>query len=260
MNIGFLVPSTSNKQEWNKIEDCFLYKYFLKSLYDTLSNKFNYTIYLGIDYDDVFYSKEIMDEIKKTIEDKNREKKLNIKLKEIRIIDIEKGHVTEIWNKLFIEAYRDKMRYFFQCGDDIYFDSKLNKGKKMYWLDRCIEILEKNRGIGIASPICFPNDKILTQTLVSRRHMEIFKFYFPKQIKNWYCDNWINSIYKNHIYVLKDYIIENRGGKPRYNYIHQPPENLNNLTKLGRKYLKQYLIKKGLEKKVSNNNVRKMIF
>ena len=72
MNIGFLVPSTSNKQEWNKIEDCFLYKYFLKSLYDTLSNKFNYTIYLGIDYDDVFYSKEIMDEIKKTIENKKK--------------------------------------------------------------------------------------------------------------------------------------------------------------------------------------------
>ena len=65
---------------------------------------------------------------------------------------------------------------------------------------------------------------------------------------------------KQCLYVLKDYIIENRGGKPRYNYIHQPPENLNNLTKLGRKYLKQYLIKKGLEKKVSNNNVRKMIF
>ena len=86
--------------------------------------------------------------------------------------------MTEIWNRLFKIAYEEGNDYFYQCGDDIYFNSKYNK-RQLKWLDICIDKLKKNNNIGVTSPICWPNNKILTQTLVSRKHMEIFGFYFP---------------------------------------------------------------------------------
>ena len=81
--------------------------------------------------------------------------------------------------------------------------------------------------------------------------MEIFGFYFPKEIKNWWCDNWINAVYaSNHLYILKAYIIENRGGDPRYIYNEKKPENFDHLLNLGKKFLKNYLEKNKKLKKI----------
>ena len=58
---------------------------------------------------------------------------------------------------------------------------------------------------------------LLTQTFVSRKHMEIFGWYFPEEIINWYCDNWINAVYKpDHYFPLVEYHCGNEGGKERY--------------------------------------------
>ena len=54
--------------------------------------------------------------------------------------------------------------------------------------------LEENNNIGLTGPIN-NNSSILTQAFVSRRHMLIFGWFFPEEIKNWYCDDWYNIIY-----------------------------------------------------------------
>ena len=54
--IGILIPSTTNKRDWKKIEDTSLYNVFLKSFLITYSNEYNYTLYLTIDPDDKLYS------------------------------------------------------------------------------------------------------------------------------------------------------------------------------------------------------------
>ena len=48
--------------------------------------------------------------------------------------------------------------------------------------------------------------------------MDIFGFYFPEEIKNWYCDDWITYVYlsKNKFWKIKKRIL-NKGGSPRYN-------------------------------------------
>jgi len=246
MKVAFLVPTTSHNRDWKTIEESYLYKYFLQSLTlsKTTPSKDEYTIYLGVDHDDKLFNKEKLKEKLKELF-----KKEGLILKTIYLSGIEKGHVTEIWNRLFKIAYEDGNEYFFQCGDDIYFNSKYNK-RQLKWLDICIDKLKSNNNIGVTSPVCWPNNKILTQTLVSRKHMEIFGFYFPKQIKNWWCDNWINAVYApNHLYILKEYIIENRGGDPRYE--PKKPENFNYLMNLGKKNLKNYLEREKIFKKNS---------
>ena len=76
-----------------------------------------------------------------------------------------------MWNYLFEKALEDNNEYFYQCGDDIWFENK-------DWIKECIEKMKKQNNIGICGPVNPPNYRILTQTLVSRKHYEIFKCYF----------------------------------------------------------------------------------
>lgn len=123
--------------------------------------------------------------------------------------DVKKGHLTKMWNILFQQAYDDKCDYFFQCGDDMIFATK-------FWVNDCIEILKKHNGFGLAGPIN-NNSRILTQAFVSRRHMEIFGWFFPEEIMNWCCDDWYNFVYTPELlFPLKSHFCDNRGGPPRY--------------------------------------------
>ena len=109
--------------------------------------------------------------------------------------------------------------------------------------------MKKQKNIGICGPINPPNYRILTQTFVSRKHYEIFKCYFPVQIKNWWCDDWINYVYyPDYVYKLKDLTAANKGGEPRY----KRPDSKENflfrklclkLVMSGKKRLNEYISK-----------------
>ena len=47
--------------------------------------------------------------------------------------------------------------------------------------------------------------------------MDNFGFYFPEEIKNWFCDDWITYVYisKKKYWPIKKRIF-NKGGDPRY--------------------------------------------
>ena len=123
--------------------------------------------------------------------------------------EIPKGHHTIKWNVLFKKAYDDNYDYFYQCGDDIVFKTK-------GWINDSISMLRSKNNIGLTGPIN-NNNRILTQSFVSRKHMEIFGWYFPKEIKNWCCDDWYNMVYSpNYLYPLRNHYAGNNGGEPRY--------------------------------------------
>ena len=216
--IGVLIPSTTKGLNCRDYRDTHFYKIFFKSFYNTISKKHKYIIYLVVDDDDEIYQKK-----------ENREKLLHmcslvscIELKFISSAGIEKGWVTKMWNRAFKQAYNDGCDYFYQCGDDIEF-------LDINWDDISIEALKKRNNVGVTGPYDYgrelsKNKKFLmTQSFVSRKHMEFFGFYFPPEIKNWYCDDWITYVYhqKNLCFPIRKRII-NKGGDPRYT-----PEGLN---------------------------------
>jgi hypothetical protein len=125
-----------------------------------------------------------------------------------------------MWNVLFKNAYDDGCDYFYQCGDDIVFHTK-------GWINDCINILKIHNDIGLAGPIN-NNHLILTQAFVSRKHMEIFGWFFPEEIINWGCDDWYNHVYKpNMFYPLSTHFCSNNGGAPRYTINNDPIYVLN---------------------------------
>jgi len=219
MKIGIIIPSTSNGRDWEDIKESYLFKHTIRTFLLTYDKEHNYTFYIGIDKNDKIYDKiESINYIKQFIS-----LITNVEIDFIYMDNIPKGHLTKMWNKLFDVAYTNKCDYFFQCGDDIEF---LTNG----WVNTCINKSVENDNIGVTGPIDINNTKLLTQSFVSRKHMELFGYYFPPEIINWYCDDWINQIYIriHKFYPLSMYKCNNVGGNPRYNINNTTNNDLKN--------------------------------
>ena len=248
IKIAFLLPMTSNNREWEKVEDSYFNKIFIRSLIGTTNLKYIYKIYLVIDRDDKLF---FNDDFKKFEILNNL---FNISIIKIINKNVSKGHLTKLWNMAFKIAYSDGCDYFYQCGDDIQF---INPN----WVDKSIKILNSNNNIGLTGPLDLRRFKynsdhrpggerfIQTQSFVSRRHMDIFGYYFPEEIRNWYCDDWITKIYyPDNFYQLKTFII-NKGGEPRYKVngtldMNDPVrKKCNELIIKGKEKIKRYLSK-----------------
>lgn len=203
--IGLLIPCTSKNRDWKHIKESYLYNLTLKTFLLTRNDEHKYTFYIGIDRGDpVFDNLEHQEEILNFMIAFS-----NIDFNFIYMDDVKKGHLTKMWNILFRRAYDDKCDYFFQCGDDMNFTTK-------NWVNDCILVLKKHQGFGLAGPIN-NNPRILTQAFVSRRHMEIFGWFFPEEILNWCCDDWYNMVYSPELlFPLKKHFCNNQGGTPRY--------------------------------------------
>jgi len=212
MKIALLIPSTSKGRDWTNVKDTYLFNYTIKTFGITYDKEHEYTFYIGIDREDRVYDrKDVQQYLQKFVGVIK-----NTQIEFIYMDGIAKGHLTVMWNRLFDKAYSDGNDYFFQCGDDISFETN-------GWVNACIAELENSRGVGMAGPMN-NNALILTQSFVSRRHMELFGKYFPDEIINWCCDDWINDVYKRIglYYPLQSHVCVNLGGQPRYNINNDP--------------------------------------
>lgn len=209
LKIAMLIITTSNKRDkWTNIKESYLYIMTLKTFLLTYDKEHKYKFYIGIDAND-----RIFDNIKEQEEITRFTKAFPSIEFEFIVYDnnkVPKGHCTIMWNILFKKAYDEDYDYFYQCGDDIVFKTK-------GWINDSIIMLQTHNNIGLTGPIN-NNNRILTQSFVSRKHMEIFGWYFPEEIKNWCCDDWYNMVYSpGYLYPLKNHYAENNGGQPRYN-------------------------------------------
>lgn len=221
MKIAILIPSTSRGRDWTSIKQSYFYNCFLKSLLLTCDSGHEYYVYVVTDDDDTIYSN---DTEKKELQ-RFSKVFLHLHIVFLSSKNIPKGWVTHMWNRAFQKAYDDGCDYFFQCGDDIILQTH-------GWVNRSIKALQENNNIGLTGPldidrwISGPFSRpggarfIQTQSFVSRKHMEIFGFYFPPQIKNWYCDDWMTHVYyPKFFYQIDKCFVRNSGGPPRYKIV-----------------------------------------
>ena len=218
LKIAMLILATSkNRDAWVNIKDSYLYKMTLKSFLLTLDKEHEYIFYVGIDKDDRIFDKKYEQD---NITNFSKVFK-NVEFVFITMEEIPKGYVTLMWNKLFEDAYKRDCNYFYQCGDDMEFKTK-------GWINDCIKVLKANNDIGLAGPIN-NNNRILTQAFVSRKHMDIFGWFFPKEIKNWCCDDFYCKLYHpKYLYPLQNHFAVNMGGQPRYDINNNPRFSGNN--------------------------------
>ena len=254
MKIGLLIPTTSNGRAWKIYQETYLYNFTIKTLLLSLTEsekQHEYIFYIGIDRGDKVYDSE------ETKNGFNQLKKVftHIDFQYLYMDNIAKGHLTVMWNRLYKKALDDECEYFYQCGDDIDFKTK-------GWVTNCIEILKKNNNIGFAGPIN-NNPNIITQSFVSRKHYELFGYFFPEEIINWCCDDWINEIYKkmNAFYPLINHLCLNIGGAERYTINNDPsfrlqPNAIENLRRECYKIVERDLNRsEGKNQLLKDNNI-----
>ena len=218
--IGMLLISTSNGRDWKTMKDTYLLNIFTKSFLKSIDKENEYVVYIGIDKGDPILDNK---EEQKIIERFSLVFK-NVSFKFITFDEtVKKGHVSKMWNVVHQIAYDEDCHYFYQCGDDINF-------KTHNWVNDSIKTLQEHDNIGLTGPIN-NNNRILTQSFVSRTHMNIFNYYFPEELINWGIDDWYNYVYQpNHFYPLKNHFCSNDGGNPRYD-VDGDPTFFNNYQK-----------------------------
>lgn len=205
-SIALLIPTTSRMRPWKTPQETYLFNYTLKTFAETYSPQHTYCFYIGIDSDDPIFSKRENQRFFAQYIDREL-KNSSIVFQVMK--NVQKGHLTVMWNQLFDTALDDGFEYFYQTGDDIMFKTK-------GWVDACLSIMSRTSDIGMTGPIN-NNNRILTQSFVSRAHKEIFGYYFPPSIINWCCDDWINWVYQPaHWFPLMRHYCHNAGGDPRY--------------------------------------------
>ena len=210
MKIGLIIPCTSKNRSWSCMKDTYFYNLTFKTFLSTYNPEHEYVFYVGIDHTDTLFNN--LDE-QAEIQKFSRVFK-NVTIKFI-VLHVKPGHLTKMWNELFTCAYDEGCEYFYQCGDDIKFTTR-------GWVNDSIRALQKNNNIGLTGPIN-NNHQILTQAFVSRKHMQIFGYFFPENIINWGCDDWYNHVYKpEYFYPLVKHYCSNLGGEPRYNINDNP--------------------------------------
>ena len=220
-SVAFLVPSTSNKRNWNNFRETYLNSVLLPSI-SKLTRSYNITVYIGYDDDDRLYSNISLPNSCD-----------NIDLKWIPFNDEFKGKPTHIWNELASRCIKDGFEYFQVCGDDIQFDSDPN------WLRLFIELLKKQNNIGYSAGFS-NNHQIPTQFLFHKKHFEMFGWIFPPQITDWQCDDFIYHLYGKRGLWMKEFKHYNVGGEPRYTPTN-PVKLREMLVKRNKKILNKYI-------------------
>ena len=99
-----------------------------------------------------------------------------------------RGAPCWIWNMLSLRAYADGATHFFQLNDD-------NRMLNECWASNLISVLDSDGGFGVVGPRDVNNQRILTQSMVSRIHIDIFGKLYPDAFRNWYSDDWLSMVY-----------------------------------------------------------------
>jgi hypothetical protein len=206
--IGIIIPTTSNKRNYSKVEDIDFFKTFMKNFISHINNNYNYTIYLGYDDDDKFYNQNLQ-QVEEYFDQITEGHNVNLKFV---VIQGFKGRLGKIWSLLAQEAVKDNCDYLYQIGDDV---EILTSG----WEDKFINKLQELDNVGVVGPLDLGNGSILTQSFVHKTHLDIFENYYPNELVNWHIDDWITEVYKpNNSFIMEEIKVKNLVNN-RYNVV-----------------------------------------
>lgn len=210
-NIAFLIPIISKNID--EINNSIFYKNTLPTIQNLYlesnqsSYSFNFTLYFGFDENDIIFDNFLLQQKFKKNCFLQLHPKINIKF--FKVNQPNSHNPVSAWNELFKIAIAHNNDYFYQIGDDI-INTKPNS------ILNYIAFLENNNNIGLCGPLDLTYPSVFTQTFVSKKHFEIFNTYFDRTYKNWYCDDWITSVYPDELKYVFSFCF-NEISKPRYN-------------------------------------------
>ncbi|CAH1794509.1 unnamed protein product [Owenia fusiformis] len=172
----------------------------LPSFCSTMSKGFIYEFYFAHDYNDTFFIgdaayerfNEIFNGVLKNRSECHKfediEKAINVHFVKCQY----SGKPAWAQNDAMMAAHADNMTFFYRINDDTILQTS-------GWTEQFIATLSTYKPplIGVVGP----NHKggklsILTYDFVHRHHIDIFGFYYPRELSAWYADDWITRVYE----------------------------------------------------------------
>lgn len=200
---AFLIPSTSHSRPWSDVTHTYLHTHVCTSL--RALDGGGATVYVGYDDNDRIYASA---EARAALEELHPHLAFRW-----TAFTPDKGNVVRIWNALAETALKDGKSYLMVGGDDIVYPRDDDGAA---WLHTLRDSLRAQHNIGWASGFS-GNDRIATQFLVHQTHVQLLGWVFPPEIRNWYCDDFLNEVYPSAYRAWhKDVQIPNAGGAERY--------------------------------------------
>ena len=184
----------------------------LKTVSDAEFEKFNIIIYVGFDHGDSVWDKP---DIRARLRRKAHEiiGKRPIALRLYRLPNTHR--VAMLWSILFVRAMKDGADYFYQVNDDLTLVTH-------NWLTNFTTTLDSRGGFGVVGPSDEFNNlrcQVMTMSMVTRVHYDIFGTYYPVEMKDWKTDRWLTWVYgKEATNCWKDIVANNGASSTRYAY------------------------------------------
>ena len=197
-NTAFIIPATSHNRPWTDVAHTCLHVHACTSLRALGS----VAVYVGYDNNDRVFSSSSA---------RNALERLHPNLAfRWQSFAPDKGNVVRIWNALARSAVQDGKTYLMVGGDDIVYPNS------PAWMHLLRSSLRAQHNVGWASGFS-GNERIATQFLVHKTHVQMLGWVFPPQIRNWYCDDFLNEVYPEKYRAwLKHIRMPNAGGTERY--------------------------------------------
>ena len=202
--VAVVVCSTTRGITDTRWENLALSSIMLPTLKKTLEPEYAYTLYIGVDSDDEFYTSE-----------ENRAHLVEIAGNDLEVvIESYLGISNRIpFNEILKRAFEDGNEYIARMNDDTQFLTPL-------WTTMAITELASGTppNVGVVGPVVQGpknvNHKILTHDMVHRTHMEIFKcVYYPTVFENIWIDDWITRVYAHRARALWDWKVHHHTGR-----------------------------------------------
>lgn len=212
--VALALPTTSKGMEVGG-EPVFL-KYLMPSFLNTVTEEEYqstlFTVYIGYDHGDPLYEDETVraDVIKKLT------LLIGQKPVQVKLLQLPNARrIALLWNLLYLHALREGAEYFYQVNDDLTL-------KSPGWLSYFTATLDAKHGFGVVGPADYHNGlncTILTQSMVTPVHFDIFGMLYPIELKDWKSDRWLTYVYQpDDMHCRPDVIADNGGTPTRYKH------------------------------------------
>ncbi|CAF1480763.1 unnamed protein product [Adineta ricciae] len=202
ISICMMVPVTSRNIPYNRslgigLLNQPLVRAFLPSIFSTAESKYNYDLYIGYDYGDVWYDnvsnwQQLLIFIEHLRRNNSQSNNLHIRVKPLILYATEQ-RLTAMYNTIAAAGYRDRCDYFYPANDDLQIRS-------YGWTTAAIQSLNSCHVAKDFGAVTFKDITLCrypTFNLVHRTHLDLHEgVYYPVPSHGAHQDLWIFGLYE----------------------------------------------------------------
>ncbi len=183
---------------------CPIFKSLLPSFCRTASGGYSYRFYMAFDNNDLHlvrsdFRKLFLEAFSEMVSEHcPRESTYSLSLLRCGY----SGRPAWAQNDAMVQAYLENADFYYRINDDTVMLTDA-------WTEAFIESLGRFQppNVGVVGPNHHGgNMAILTYDFVHKTHIDIFGFYYPRELQAWYADRWMTTVYPNNCSLKLDHI------------------------------------------------------